>query len=203
MGFKIGLPRIFDGGLECQHQHPLCAQLLGKLISGEGLAETHLRVPEEMRNGVGVLLPAGMGIGVGLFDGPHLFLARREILVVRPAPRRARGQTHEPHHPCRGFAALFSRPPQAGGAHRIRLIRCFGPYGVRMSRNQRNGLYPHHPHRGGRRIGIRDKDFWRRVPEVTGRFSAKLRNLWRVIHNDVRVGAWLRWPARPIRRAGE
>jgi hypothetical protein len=82
MGFKVGLPSVLDGGLEGQDQHALGVQLLGKLVAGEGLAEAHFRVPEETRNGGGVLPPAGLVIGIGLFDRSRLLVARREILVM-------------------------------------------------------------------------------------------------------------------------
>ena len=61
MGFEVRLPRILDRGLEGHHEHALGAELLGELVGGEGLAEAHLRVPEEARDGVHVLLPDASG----------------------------------------------------------------------------------------------------------------------------------------------
>ena len=95
MGFEIGLPCILDSGLKGQHQHPLCTEFLGEFIAGEGLAETHLRIPEEARDCGFILLPAGMIVGVGLFHRLRLFLARREILMVGAGellPRAQLGQ---------------------------------------------------------------------------------------------------------------
>ena len=59
--FEVGLPRILDGGLEGHDEHALGAELLGELVGGEGLAEAHLRVPQEARDGVHVLLPDASG----------------------------------------------------------------------------------------------------------------------------------------------
>ena len=46
MGFQIGLPRIFHGGLEGHDEHTRGAQLLRELIGGKGLAEAHFCVPQ-------------------------------------------------------------------------------------------------------------------------------------------------------------
>ncbi len=83
VGFKVGLPRILDRGLEGHHQHPLGAELLGQLVGGEGLAEAHLRVPEEARDGVHVLRPDRMEVVVRLVHGLGLLPAHREGLVMR------------------------------------------------------------------------------------------------------------------------
>jgi hypothetical protein len=83
VGFEVGLPGILHGGLERHHQHPLGAELLGELVGGEGLAEAHLRVPEEARDGVHVLLPDGVEVGVRLFDRLGLLPPHRERLVMR------------------------------------------------------------------------------------------------------------------------
>jgi len=82
MGFKIRLPSILHGGFEGQHQHAASSHLLRQLVGGEGLAEPHLRVPEEAWDGGGVLLPAGLIIGIGLLDSACLLVARRKILVM-------------------------------------------------------------------------------------------------------------------------
>ena len=82
MGFKVGLPRILHGGLERDDQHPLGPHFLGKLIAGKGLAEAHLRVPEEARHRLGILLPNRLEIGVGLVHRLSLFRAGRECLIA-------------------------------------------------------------------------------------------------------------------------
>jgi hypothetical protein len=83
MAFEVCLPRILDGGLERDHQHALGAELLSQLIRGERLAEAHLRVPEEARDGVHVLLPDRVEVGVRLVHGLDLLTAHREGLVMR------------------------------------------------------------------------------------------------------------------------
>ncbi|OQA29695.1 MAG: hypothetical protein BWY59_00135 [Verrucomicrobia bacterium ADurb.Bin345] len=83
VGFEIRLPRVLHGGLEGDHEHALGAELLGELVGGEGFAEAHLRVPQEARHRVHVLLPDGVEIGVGFLDGRALLGAHRKRLVVR------------------------------------------------------------------------------------------------------------------------
>ena len=83
VGFEVGLPRILHGGLEGHHQHALGAELLGELVGGEGLAEAHLRVPQEARDGVHVLLPDRVEVGVRLVHRLGLLAAHREGLVMR------------------------------------------------------------------------------------------------------------------------
>ena len=78
--FQVRLPRILDGGFEGHHEDALGAELLGELVGGEGLAEAHLRVPEEARDGVHILLPDGVEVGVGLVHGLGLLPAHRERL---------------------------------------------------------------------------------------------------------------------------
>ena len=82
MVFKIGAPGILDSGFECHDQDALRPQLLCELIAGEGFAEAHLGVPQEARNGVRILLPARLEIGVGLLDCRRLFFAGREGFVM-------------------------------------------------------------------------------------------------------------------------
>ncbi len=95
MGFEVRLPRILDGGLEGHHEHALGAELLGELVRGEGLAEAHLRVPEEARDGVHVLLPDGVEVGVRLVHGLGLLAAHREGLVMRAGEPLAGAQFGE------------------------------------------------------------------------------------------------------------
>ena len=75
MTFKVRLPRIFHRRLEGQHQHPLGAKLLRELVGGEGLAEAHLRVPQETRDGMLILRPDRVEIIERLVDRLGLFTA--------------------------------------------------------------------------------------------------------------------------------
>ena len=113
VGFKVGLPSVLDGGLEGQDQHPLGVQFLGKLIAGEGLAEAHFRVPKETRNGGGILPPAGLVVGIGLFDRSRLLVARREILVMGAGELLARAQFGQ-HGFYIGDGALHPFEPRVG-----------------------------------------------------------------------------------------
>ena len=92
VGFEVGLPRILDGGLEGHDEHALGAELLGELVGGEGLAEAHLRVPQEARDGVHVLLPDRVEVGVRLVHGLGLLAAHRERLVMGAGEPQARPQ---------------------------------------------------------------------------------------------------------------
>ena len=57
MIFKIGTPSVFNGGLERHYKYTFRAQFLRELVAGERLAEAHLGVPQESRDGLGVLIP--------------------------------------------------------------------------------------------------------------------------------------------------
>jgi hypothetical protein len=78
MGLEVRLPSILDGGLESDRKHAFGAKLLGELVRGERLAEAHFRVPEEARDGMHVLLPDGVEVGVRLVHGLGLLPAHRE-----------------------------------------------------------------------------------------------------------------------------
>lgn len=72
------MPRFLHCGLESQHQHSLGLHAFSELIGGEGLAETHLRIPKEVRR-----TPIGLGIFLRkicycLLYGSALFLTHRE-----------------------------------------------------------------------------------------------------------------------------
>jgi hypothetical protein len=54
---RIRLPCVFHRRLEGQHKHSPGSKRTRELIGSEGLAETHLGVPEEARNGVLILRP--------------------------------------------------------------------------------------------------------------------------------------------------
>jgi hypothetical protein len=73
----------------------LAPSFFGELVGGEGLAEAHLRVPEEARDGVHVLLPDGVEVGVGLVHGLGLLAAHREGLVMRAGEPLAGAQFGE------------------------------------------------------------------------------------------------------------
>ena len=93
----VALQVLFPGALhrrlEGQHQHLAPAHLLRQLIGGEGLAETHLGVPEEVRRLVPVaplLAPTGE-VGRRLLDRrfllrPHLEIQRPVLLVQLAGP---------------------------------------------------------------------------------------------------------------------
>ena len=83
MGFQVRLPGILHGGLEGENQHPFGPEFFGELIGGEGLAETHLGIPEEARNRFLVLCPDRLIVGVGFLDRIRLFPPHRKILVMR------------------------------------------------------------------------------------------------------------------------
>jgi hypothetical protein len=95
VGFQVGLPGIFDGGLEGDHEHAFGAQLLGELVGGEGLAKAHLGVPKEARHGVHILLPDGMEVGVRLVYGLGLLAAHGEGRMMRAGEVLARAQLGE------------------------------------------------------------------------------------------------------------
>src|SRR5579871_1735956 len=83
MTFKVGLPRVLDRRLEGQHEQSLRAELLCELVGGEGLAKTHLRVPEKARYGVLTLCPYRLKVIEGLVDRLTLFAPHREIQIMR------------------------------------------------------------------------------------------------------------------------
>jgi hypothetical protein len=63
------------------------ARVLRELIGGEGLAEAHLRVPEEARDGVHVLRPDGVEVVVGLVHGGALLGAHGNVWSCVPVKR--------------------------------------------------------------------------------------------------------------------
>ena len=99
VGFEIRLPRILDGGLKGNDEHPPGVELFSQLVRGERLAEAHLRVPEKARYVVRVVLPDRVEVGVRLLDSLGLLAAHREGLVVSAAYGLARAQfgEHGPH----------------------------------------------------------------------------------------------------------
>src|SRR4051812_45465709 len=92
---EISLPCILDGRLEGHHKHAFGTELLGKLVGGERLAEAHLRVPKESRNGVHILLPDGVKVRVCFVDSLGLLLAHRKSLVMCTCDALARTQFSE------------------------------------------------------------------------------------------------------------
>ena len=83
VGFKVRLPRILHGWLEGHNEHSLGPEFPGELIGGEGFAESHLRVPQETRDGVHVLLPDGVEVGVRFIHGSGLLARIAKRLMVR------------------------------------------------------------------------------------------------------------------------
>ena len=83
MGFQIRLPGILHSGLERENQHTFGPEFFGELIGGEGLAETHLGIPEEARNRLLVLVQDRLIVGVGFLDRIRLLTPHRKILVTR------------------------------------------------------------------------------------------------------------------------
>ena len=76
------MPCILHGRLEGHHQDPLGSHALSELIRGEGLAKTHLRVPQEPRHCGRIFLPDRLEITDGLVYRPGLLRSHREGLVV-------------------------------------------------------------------------------------------------------------------------
>ncbi len=83
MALEVGLPGVFDGRLEGDDEHAPGLETFGEVIGGEGLAETHLRVPEELGHGIRVFGPPVLEVGVGLLDGTLLLVAHAEGRVMR------------------------------------------------------------------------------------------------------------------------
>ena len=73
----------------------MAPSFFGELVGGEGLAEAHLRVPQEARDGVHILLPDGVEVGVRLVHRLGLLPAHREGLVMRAGEPLARAQLGE------------------------------------------------------------------------------------------------------------
>lgn len=88
VGLQVSVPRIFDGRLEGHDQdairtHPPLLHALGELIGGERLAESHLRVPEELGDRVRVFGPSTREVLERLLDSGCLLVAHPERRVVR------------------------------------------------------------------------------------------------------------------------
>ena len=71
--FQIRFPRVFDGGLERQDKDFFPPHFFGELIGGERFAETHFRVPEEMRRFARFFAGKVFKISGGRFNGGALF----------------------------------------------------------------------------------------------------------------------------------
>mmetsp|Transcript_15294 Transcript_15294/g.36314 ORF Transcript_15294/g.36314 Transcript_15294/m.36314 type:complete len:427 (+) Transcript_15294:4013-5293(+) len=83
MVLQVGLPGILHRRLKRQHQHTFGVEPLCQLVGGEGLAKTHLRVPQEARCRAGILRPDRLVIGQGLAHCIRLLSPHAEGLVVR------------------------------------------------------------------------------------------------------------------------
>ena len=95
MGEQVRLPRILHRRLERHDENALGTQLPGKLVGRERLPEPHLGVPQEARDGVQVLAPDGMEVGVRLVDRCALLRPHRERRVVRPGKLLAGAQLRD------------------------------------------------------------------------------------------------------------
>ena len=82
VGHQILPPGGLHGGLECQDQHPLHPHPLRQLIGGEGLAEAHFGVPEELGRPVAVSVVDGAEICDGLVHRVPLLLPHGEGLCA-------------------------------------------------------------------------------------------------------------------------
>ena len=82
MAGQIFVPRVLHGRLEGHHQDPLGSHAPSELIRGEGLAKTHLRVPQESRHCGRIFLPDRLEIADGLVYRTRLLRSHREGLVV-------------------------------------------------------------------------------------------------------------------------
>ena len=115
MRHQILAPRRLDGRLECQHEDALRPEPFGELIGGEGLAEAHLRVPQELRRSPDALLHRrALVIANGLLDRgallrTHLEVKRSLLDIVNAIadrdPRRANG-AHAALEPLRLLALV-------------------------------------------------------------------------------------------------
>ena len=76
------MPCVLHGRLERHHEDALSSHALGELVGGEGLAKTHLRVPQEARHSVGVFCPDRLEIADGLVHRTRLLRSHPESLVV-------------------------------------------------------------------------------------------------------------------------
>ena len=92
VGEQVRLPRILHRRLERHDEDALGPEFPGKLVGRERLPEPHLRVPQESRDGVHVLAPDGMEVGVRLVDRGALLRTHRERLVMRPGKFLASAQ---------------------------------------------------------------------------------------------------------------
>lgn len=89
MGLQVGPPSVLDRGLERHHEHTLRTQALRELVGGEGLAEPHLRIPQESRCCHGVLGPDRLEVPLSLLDRARLLRTHRKRLMMRAAEHHA------------------------------------------------------------------------------------------------------------------
>src|ERR1035437_10234590 len=79
MALQIVFPGVLHRWLEGEPQHFEPTHFLGKLIGGKCLAESHFRVPKEMRSLAVVLLPETLDIVSRFVHRRLLFRAHLEI----------------------------------------------------------------------------------------------------------------------------
>ena len=80
MALQVLTPGILHGGLEGEHEHTLHVHAARELVGGEGLAEAHLGVPEELGRVAVAGLLAGTEVRLRLVDGIELLGAHGEVL---------------------------------------------------------------------------------------------------------------------------
>ena len=82
MASEVLVPRVLHCRLERHHEDTLGPHALGELVGREGLAETHLGVPQEARHSVGVFCPDRLVIVDGLLHRSRLLWTHWKGLVV-------------------------------------------------------------------------------------------------------------------------
>jgi len=116
VGQHVLPPGGFHRGLEGEDQHPAKAQLPGQLVGGEGLAEAHLAVPQELGHPARALGVHRAVVGGGQVHGLLLLGAHFEGpgAVFRVQRAAAHGDHRGPHvvHPA-------AEPLAAGGLHAL------------------------------------------------------------------------------------
>ena len=138
---QVLLPRGLHGRLEGEDQHAPKAHVLGELVGGEGLAEAHLGVPQELGGARPALGGEGPEVLLRLVDRglllrPHLEVARAPLRVVHAIPHCDVGCPHVVNaaaEPLRVLAvavahALLAMPHQVLVHLVVREGRAVGPH---------------------------------------------------------------------------
>src|SRR5690606_31546820 len=83
MGLQVGLPCVLDSRFERDDQDTSSSETFGELIGRKGLAEAHLRIPQEPWHHAWVLAPDRLIVILSPLDGEGLLGSHRERLEVR------------------------------------------------------------------------------------------------------------------------